>query len=94
MFAVVTVLAAALVDLFRSRRSLLTEMALLRHQLTVLERSVARPRVMRLDRIVLVALAAITPTWRNVLRVVQPDVLRRVALYFCHFRHWIARVRF
>ena len=51
MFAIVTVFAAALVDLFRSRRSLLTEIALLRHQLTVLERSVARPHVTRLDRI-------------------------------------------
>ena len=61
----------------RSRRSLLTEIALLRHQLTVLERSVARPHVTRLDRIVLVALAAITPTWRNVLRVVQPETLLR-----------------
>jgi malate/lactate dehydrogenase len=50
MFAIATVLAAALVDLSRSRRSLLTEIALLRHQLTVLERSVARPHVMRLDR--------------------------------------------
>jgi hypothetical protein len=72
-------LAAALVDLFRSRRSLLTEMALLRRQLTVLERSVARPHVtrQRLDRTVLVALAAITPTWRNVLRVVQPETLLR-----------------
>ncbi len=49
MFAVVTVIAAALVDLFRSRRSLLPEIALLRHQLTVLERSVARPHVTRLD---------------------------------------------
>jgi len=77
MFAIVTVLAAAVVDLFRSRRSLLTEIALLRHQLTVLHRSVARPRVTRLDRIVLVALAAITPTWRNVLRVVQPETLLR-----------------
>jgi hypothetical protein len=43
----------------------------------VLERSVARPHVTRLDRIVLVALAAITPTWRNVLRVVQPETLLR-----------------
>ncbi|HXN33899.1 MAG TPA: hypothetical protein VN894_18645 [Polyangiaceae bacterium] len=51
LFAVVTVIAAALVDLFRSRRSLLTAIALLRHQLTVLERSVARPHVTRLDRI-------------------------------------------
>jgi hypothetical protein len=77
MFAVVTVLATALVDLFRSGRSLLTEIALLRHQLTVLERSVVRPHVTRLDRIVLVALTAITPTWRNVLRVVQPETLLR-----------------
>ncbi len=74
---VVTVIAAARVDLCRSRWSLLTEIALLRHQLTVLERSVARPHVTRLDRIVLVALAAITPTWRNVLRVVQPETLLR-----------------
>ncbi|MGA3124763.1 MAG: hypothetical protein ABSF69_28765 [Polyangiaceae bacterium] len=43
----------------------------------MLERSVARPHVTRLDRIVLVALAAITPTWRNVLRVVQPETLLR-----------------
>jgi hypothetical protein len=77
MFAIVTVLAAALVDLFRSRRSLLTESALLRHQHPVLERSVARPHVTRLDRIVLVALAAITPTWRNLLRVLQPETLLR-----------------
>jgi hypothetical protein len=60
--ALVTVIVAALVDLFRSRRSLLTEIALLRHQLTVLERSVARPHVTRLDRMVLVARAAIAPT--------------------------------
>jgi hypothetical protein len=57
MFAVVTVISAALVDLFRSRRSLLTEIALLRHQLAVLKRSVARPHVTRLDRIVLVVSA-------------------------------------
>ena len=42
-----------------------------------LQRSVARPRVTRFDRIVLVALAAVTPTWRNVLRIVQPETLLR-----------------
>jgi hypothetical protein len=55
MFAIVTVAAAALVG---SRGSLLTEIALFRHQLTVLERSVARPHVTRLDRLVLVAVVA------------------------------------
>jgi putative transposase len=61
----------------RPRWALLAEIALLRHQLTVLQRSVTRPRVTRFDRIVLVALAAVTPTWRNVLRIVQPETLLR-----------------
>jgi hypothetical protein len=72
MLDVVIVLATTLVDLFRSRRSLLAEITLLRHQ-----RSVARPRVTRFDRIALVALAAVMPTWRNVLRIVQPETLLR-----------------
>jgi hypothetical protein len=57
--------------------TLLAEIALLRHQLIVLQRSVARPHVTRFDRIALVALAAITPTWRNVLGIVQPQTLLR-----------------
>jgi putative transposase len=77
MFAIVTMLAAALVDLLRSRRSLLAEVALLRHQVAVLQRSVARPKVTQLDRIVFVALAAVAPTWRNALRIVQPETLLR-----------------
>lgn len=77
MLEAVLVLAAAVADVFRPRWSLLAEIALLRHQLTVLERSVGRPRVGRFDRIVLVALAAVTPTWRNVLRIVQPETLLR-----------------
>ncbi len=77
MLEAVLVLAAAVADAFRPRRALLMEIALLRHQLAVLQRSVARPRVTRFDRIVLVALAAVTPTWRNVLRIVQPETLLR-----------------
>jgi putative transposase len=77
MLQAVLVLAAAVANAFRARRSLLTEIALLRHQLAVLLRSVARPRVTRFDRIVLVALAAVSPTWRNVLRIVQPEALLR-----------------
>jgi hypothetical protein len=73
MLEAILVLAAAVADAFRPRWALLTEIALLRHQLSVLERSVARPRVARFDRIVLVALAAVTPTWRNVLRIVPPQ---------------------
>ncbi len=77
MLEAVLVLAAAVADVFRPRWSLLADIALLRHQLTVLQRSVARPRVTRFDRIALVALAAVTPTLRNVLRIVQPETLLR-----------------
>jgi hypothetical protein len=52
MLEAVLVLAAAVADAFRPRWALLTEIALLRHQLAVLQRSVARPRVVRFDRIV------------------------------------------
>jgi hypothetical protein len=77
MLEAVLVLAAAVADAFRPHWALLTEIALLRHQLAVLQRSVARPRVARFDRIVLVALATVTPTWRNVLRIVQPETRLR-----------------
>src|SRR5450432_3864683 len=77
MLEAVLALAAAVADALRPRWALLTEIALLRHQLAVLQRSVARPRVTRFDRIALVALAAVAPTWRNVLRIVQPRTLLR-----------------
>jgi len=77
MFAIVTMLAAAVADVFRSRCALLAEVALPPHQVAILQRSVARPKVTRLDRIVLVALTAFAPTWRNALRIVQPEKLLR-----------------
>jgi putative transposase len=77
MLQAVIVLAAAVADVFRPRWSLLGEIALLRHQLAAPQRSVARPRVTRLERIALVVLATVTPTWRNVLRIVQPETLLR-----------------
>jgi hypothetical protein len=79
MLNALLLLAATVADMYRSRRSLVLENTLLRHQLTVLQRSVAKPRVTRFDRIGLVALAAITPTWRNVLRIVQPETLSSLA---------------
>jgi hypothetical protein len=51
MLQAVLVLVAAVADAFRPRWSLLAEVALLRHQLAVLQRSVAKPRVTRLDRV-------------------------------------------
>jgi putative transposase len=75
MFESVLVLASTVAGLFRPRWSLLAEIALLRHQVTVLQRSVVKPRVTRFDRIFLVAIAAVTPTWRNALRIVRPETL-------------------
>jgi len=47
MLKTVLLFATAVANLFRSRRAMLTEMALLRCQLTVLQRAVPRPRLSR-----------------------------------------------
>ncbi len=52
--------AGALADLARGKPALIAENALLRQQLIVLNRQVARPRLTRRDRIVLVLLASRT----------------------------------
>ncbi|MGN6698527.1 MAG: helix-turn-helix domain-containing protein, partial [Thermomicrobiales bacterium] len=64
-------------DLRRSRAQLLAENALLRQQLLVLRRRVARPTVTRLDRTLLVLLAGRVRTWRQALHLVQPETLLR-----------------
>jgi len=64
-------------DLVRSRAQLLAENALLRQQLLVLRRSVARPTVTRADRVLLVLLASRVRTWRQALLLVQPETLLR-----------------
>jgi putative transposase len=72
LLTLIALLLAAVRDGLRTRVVLLADNALLRHQLIVLERSVPRPRFRRLDRVVAVALAALTPTWREALLIVQP----------------------
>ncbi len=64
-------------DLLRSRAQLLAENALLRQQLLVLRRSVARPAVTRMDRALLVLLAGRVCAWRQALLLVQPETLLR-----------------
>src|SRR5262245_38631995 len=44
----------------------------LRHQLAVLQRSVARPRLRRRDRLLWVCLAWLWPNWRTSLILVRP----------------------
>src|SRR5262245_37876231 len=73
----VAVLLRALLGGFRSRRALLTENTLLRHQLAVLKRSVPKPKLTPLDRIALVALALITPAWKTAVHLVRPSTVLR-----------------
>ena len=64
-------------DLMPSRAQLLAENALLRQQLVVLRRGVARPAVTRPDRALLVLLAGRVRAWRQALLLVQPETLLR-----------------
>ena len=64
-------------DLLRSRAQLRSENALLRQQLLVLNRSVARPAVTPADRALLVLLSGHVRAWRQALLIVQPATLLR-----------------
>jgi len=64
-------------DQFRSRANLARENALLRKQLEVACRQMARPRFTRADRGMLVLLARLSPTWRSATLLVQPETILR-----------------
>jgi putative transposase len=66
-----------LADLGRSTSELVAENALLRHQLTILQRQVKRPACTKKDRLLLVLLARLVRTWQQALVIVQPDTLLR-----------------
>ena len=51
--------------------------ALLRHQIVVLRRKVPRPRLMPLDRFMLMVSAATLPGWQRVVAIVQPETILR-----------------
>src|SRR5262245_24629138 len=67
--------AGAGADLLRRRAQLLAENALLRQQLLVPRRRVARPAVTRADRALLVLLAGRIRAWRQALHLVQPETV-------------------
>src|SRR5262245_57540398 len=62
-------------DLVRSRSDLVAENALLRQQLIILARTRRRPRLLRLDRPLLVLLAGRVRAWRQALLIVQPETM-------------------
>jgi len=62
---------------FVDRAALVAENLALRHQLTVLRRSVERPKLRKQDRIFWVWLSKLWPGWRSALTLVQPETVLR-----------------
>ena len=69
---------ATLTDFGRSKSELVAENALLRQQLIILRRQVKRPACTKADRVLLVFLARVARTWKQVLFIVQPETLLRL----------------
>jgi len=69
--------AGSLLDAVRSRRELIVENAMLRHQINILRRKMPRPKLTMLDRFRLLLAAAALPSWHRALAIVQPSTLLR-----------------
>lgn len=67
----------AALDLTRSKPELLLEIALLRQQLTILQRQTKRPKLAWRDRALIVFLSSKLRTWKEALIIVQPDTVLR-----------------
>ena len=62
-------------DRVSGKGELVAENALVRQQLIVLQRQGKRPSLTRLDRLLVLLLAARIPTWKDTLTLVQPETL-------------------
>src|SRR5260370_38077793 len=74
-----TALVAALSSVFKTRAALQLENLALRHQLGVLHRSVKKPKLTPLDRLLWTWLCAVWADWRSALIVVKPETCDRLA---------------
>ncbi len=87
MTSIIRALPAFIASLFRSRLSLQVEILALRHQLTVYQRSIRRPRVRPSDRLFWSWLARRWARWREALVFVQAATV--LAWQRTRFReHW------
>jgi hypothetical protein len=84
---VIAVLLTCVTTLFRARATLYLENLALRHQLTVYQQSVRRPRLRPTDRLFWVCLSRLWAGWQGALAFVQPRTV--IAWQRRRFRdHW------
>ena len=69
------VLVAACSGAFKSRATLYLENLALRHQLSVLRRSVKRPKLTPADRLLWAGLCEVWNDWRSSLVMVKPETV-------------------
>ena len=70
-------IAGVAVDGVRSRRELIIENAVLRHQVHVLRRRSKRPELNLVDRLKLLIGARLLPSRRRAIAIVQPETVLR-----------------
>lgn len=95
MFSLISTILRVLRSGLQSRSQLLMENMALRHQLTVLSRSVPKPRLRNADRLLWMLLQRCWSDWRRGLLIVQPRTV--VAWHRSGFRlfwRWKSRVRY
>jgi len=82
-----------MITVLRERWQRSLETMALRHQLTVLERSVKRPRFSPVDRYFWIMLSTLWSRWPEALTIVQPDTVRywRRQGWRHHLRWWHGR---
>src|SRR5215472_7607287 len=90
---ILPILLSALRSVLRSRAAVELENFALRHQLSVLKRSVKqRPKLRPADRLLWVVLSRIWDDWRSALAIVQPETV--IAWHRTVFRlFWTWKVR-
>jgi transposase InsO family protein len=94
MLSLISAILRALLSGLQSRSQLLLENMALRHQLTVLRRSVAKPRFHNSDRWLWMLLERCWSDWRRSLLIVQPrTVIGWHRWGFRLFWRWKSRVR-
>ncbi len=89
-FPILRAAAAFACGLFRSRLSLQIEILALRHQLSVYQRTSARPRLKPSDRILWSWLSRVWSGWRDALVIVQPETV--IAWRRRRFREYWAKL--